>query len=123
MLEPFLTAEGLIALLSLTALEIVLGLDNIVFISILAGDLPEEQQPKARKMGLAFALITRLLLLFSISWFMGLTAPLFTLFGIEFTGRNLILLIGGVFLIGKSAYEIYEKTEDFLPAAAHPQNI
>ena len=111
MLEPFMTPAGWVSLLTLTALEIVLGLDNIVFISILSGDLPAEQQPKARKLGLAFALLTRLLLLFTISWFMGLTAPLFSVFDIQFTGRSLILLIGGIFLVGKATYEIYEKVE------------
>ena len=111
MLDPFFTAEGLMSLLTLTALEIVLGLDNIVFISILAGDLPKEQQPKARQLGLGFALLTRLLLLFTISWFMGLTAPLFSVMGLEITGRSIILLLGGSFLVGKSSYEIYEKVE------------
>tara|TARA_Y100001934_G_scaffold262596_1_gene337248 strand:+ start:1222 stop:1950 length:729 start_codon:yes stop_codon:yes gene_type:complete len=117
MLEPFLSPEGLISLISLTALEIVLGLDNIVFISILADELPEHQRAKARKMGLAFALLTRLLLLFSISWFMGLTKPLLTIWETQISGRSLILLIGGIFLIGKSTYEIYEKTE--APATNH----
>jgi predicted tellurium resistance membrane protein TerC len=111
MLDPFFTAEGLVSLLTLTALEIVLGLDNIVFISILSGDLPKEQQPKARQLGLGFALLTRLLLLFTISWFMGLTAPLFSVMGLEITGRSIILLLGGAFLVGKSSYEIYEKVE------------
>jgi predicted tellurium resistance membrane protein TerC len=111
MLDPFFTAEGLMSLLTLTALEIVLGLDNIVFISILSGDLPKEQQPKARQLGLGFALLTRLLLLFTISWFMGLTAPLFSVMGLEITGRSIILLLGGAFLVGKSSYEIYEKVE------------
>ena len=111
MLDPFFTAEGLMSLLTLTALEVVLGLDNIVFISILAGALPKEQQPKARQLGLGFALLTRLLLLFTISWFMGLTTPLFSVMGLEITGRSIILLLGGSFLVGKSSYEIYEKVE------------
>ena len=111
MLDPFFTAEGLMSLLTLTALEVVLGLDNIVFISILAGDLPKEQQPKARQLGLGFALLTRLLLLFTISLFMGLTTQLFSVMGLEITGRSIILLLGGSFLVGKSSYEIYEKVE------------
>ncbi len=110
-LTPFTTADGLIALATLTALEVVLGIDNIVFISILAGKLPPEQQPTARRLGLAFALITRLGLLFAISWIMGLTKPFFTLFEHGITGRSLILLAGGLFLIGKSSQEIYEKLE------------
>jgi len=110
-IEPFLGMQGWISLLTLTSLEIVLGLDNIVFISILSGDLPPEQQPKARRLGLGFALITRLMLLFTLSWFMGLTEPLFTLCDVEFTGKSLILLVGGIFLVGKATFEIYEKTE------------
>jgi predicted tellurium resistance membrane protein TerC len=103
----------IIALLTLTLLEIVLGIDNVIFISILAGKLPKEQQAKARKLGLGLALITRILLLCSISWLMGLTKPLFTMpiLGHPLNGRDLILLIGGLFLVGKSVVEIHDKLE------------
>src|SRR6185369_11510609 len=102
-MSAFLTADGLVALLTLTALEIVLGVDNLVFISIISGRLPAAQQPLARKVGLGLALITRLLLLFTISWMMGLTRPLFrSPLGGEISGRDLILLLGGLFLIAKA---------------------
>lgn len=103
-----------IALLTLTALEIVLGIDNVIFISILAGKLPPEQQEKARKLGLSLALIMRVLLLLSITWIMGLTKPLFTMpvLDEEISGRDLVLLIGGLFLIWKSVREVHEKLED-----------
>jgi len=102
-----------ISLLTLTALEVVLGIDNIIFISILAGKLPADQQDKARKTGLMLALVTRILLLMSISWLMGLTKPWFTLPLLDHavSGKDLILLIGGLFLIGKSVVEIHEKLE------------
>ncbi len=102
-----------ISLITLTALEIVLGIDNVIFISILSGKLPVSQQAKARQMGLLLALITRILLLFSISWLMGLTAPLFTvpILAEEISGRDLILLLGGLFLIGKSVFEVHDKLE------------
>ena len=102
-----------ISLLTLTGLEIVLGIDNIIFISILAGKLPREQQGKARQIGLMIALITRIALLCSISWLMRLTAPLFTLPVIDhgLSGRDLILGIGGLFLIAKSVHEIHGKLE------------
>jgi len=102
-----------ISLVTLTALEVVLGIDNIIFISILAGKLPAEQQDKARKTGLMLALVTRILLLMSISWLMGLTAPWFHLPVIdhEVSGKDLILFAGGLFLIGKSVMEIHEKLE------------
>lgn len=102
-----------ISLFTLTALEVVLGIDNIIFISILAGKLPAEQQDKARKMGLMLAMVTRILLLLSISWLMGLTKPWFTLPLIDHavSGKDLILLVGGLFLIGKSVMEIHEKLE------------
>jgi predicted tellurium resistance membrane protein TerC len=100
-----------IGLLTLTVLEIVLGIDNIIFISILSSKLPVEQQPKARKLGLVGAFISRVLLILSIAWIVRLTRPLFTLAGIEFSGRSLILLIGGLFLIGKATYEIHDKLE------------
>lgn len=102
-----------ISLLSLTALEIVLGIDNVIFISILAGKLPVELQAKARRLGLSLALITRVLLLLSITWLMSLTKPLFTLplLNHGLSGRDLILLVGGLFLIGKSVVEVHEKLE------------
>ena len=102
-----------ISLLTLTALEIVLGIDNVIFISILAGKLPTEQQDKARKLGLTLALVTRVILLCSISWVMSLTKVLFTVPVVDapITGKSLILLIGGLFLIGKSVVEIHEKLE------------
>lgn len=100
-----------VALLTLTTLEIVLGIDNIVFISILAGKLPVNQQAKARQVGLGLALITRILLLLSLSWVIGLTEPLFTLLGRGISGKDLILLLGGLFLIGKSTHEIHNKLE------------
>lgn len=103
--------ESLIALLTLTVLEIVLGIDNIIFISILSGKLPKEQQSKARLTGLALAMITRILLLFSIVWIMKLTLPLFTALGQEISGRDIILIGGGLFLIAKSTFEIHDKLE------------
>ncbi len=105
------TGAGLVALLTLTALEIVLGVDNIIFISILAGKLPAEQQKRARQTGLALALITRIALLLSLSWIIGLTEPLVAVFGFEVSGRDLILILGGLFLLGKSTYEIHERLE------------
>jgi predicted tellurium resistance membrane protein TerC len=92
-------------------LEIVLGIDNIIFISILSGKLPKEQQNKARLTGLAVAMISRILLLFSIVWIMKLTLPLFSVFGQEISGRDIILVAGGLFLIGKSTFEIHDKLE------------
>ena len=100
-----------IAFATLTILELVLGIDNIVFISILAGKLPPEQQAKARYIGLGLALVMRVILLFSLSWVIGLTAPLFTVFGQEISGRDLVLLVGGLFLIGKSTHEIHGSLE------------
>ncbi|NNF00686.1 MAG: TerC family protein [Pyrinomonadaceae bacterium] len=100
-----------IALATLTLLELVLGIDNIIFISILSGKLPPEQQPKARIIGLSMALIMRVILLFSLSWIIGLTEPLFTILGKSFSGRDLVLLIGGLFLIGKSTHEIHGSLE------------
>jgi predicted tellurium resistance membrane protein TerC len=100
-----------IALVTLTVLEIVLGIDNIVFISILAGKLPPHSQDRARKIGLMLAMITRVLLLMSLAWMIKLTNPIFSLFGHEFSGRDLILLGGGLFLIAKSTHEIHHKLE------------
>lgn len=122
-MEFFTTPEALISLLTLTVLEIVLGIDNIVFISILSGKLPLEQQKKARQWGLALAMITRVILLFSLSWVMSLTAQLFNLSNIigldsaewiqklSISGRDLILIMGGLFLIYKSTHEIHNKLE------------
>jgi len=100
-----------IALLTLTALEIVLGIDNIIFISILAGKLPGHQQDRARKTGLLLAMLVRIGLLFSLSWLVGLTEPLFSLLGFDLTGKALILVAGGLFLLAKSTYEIHDKLE------------
>jgi predicted tellurium resistance membrane protein TerC len=100
-----------IALLTLTFLEIVLGVDNIIFISILSGKLPPEQQPKARRLGLIGAMVTRILLLFSLAWIIKLTEPLFTALGHPVSGRDLILIGGGLFLLGKSTLEIHERLE------------
>jgi predicted tellurium resistance membrane protein TerC len=110
-LEIFTRPDTLVSLLTLTAMEIVLGIDNIVFISILTGRLPAAQQPAARRLGLGLALIMRLGLLFAISWVMSLTTPLFSVFGRDFSGRHLILLGGGLFLIGKATHEIHSKLE------------
>lgn len=106
-----LDTEMVAALVSLTVMEIVLGIDNIIFISILASRLPEEQRDRARVMGLALAVLSRLALLLSLSWVMGLKSPLFELFGHALTGRDLILIGGGGFLIAKATREIHEKIE------------
>ena len=103
--------QSWIALLTLTSLEIVLGIDNIIFISILAGKLHADQQKKARQLGLSLAMLVRIALLFSLSWVIGLTEPLFEVFGFEISGRSLILLGGGLFLLAKATYEIHEKLE------------
>jgi predicted tellurium resistance membrane protein TerC len=110
-MEWISSPEAWIALGALTLLEIVLGIDNIVFISILSNKLPEDQQPLARRVGLGMALGGRILLLLSINWVMGLTAPLFSVLAHAFSGRDLILVAGGLFLIGKSTTEIHEKLE------------
>jgi predicted tellurium resistance membrane protein TerC len=104
-------AEGWIALLTLSVLEIVLGIDNIVFISILAGKLRPEERGRARQVGLGLAMFIRIALLLSITWVMSLTSPLFAVAREEISGRDLILLIGGLFLIGKSTHEIHDKLE------------
>lgn len=110
-MESLLTVDALISLLSLTLMEIVLGIDNIIFISILCSRLPESQQDKARTLGLILALFMRIALLFAISWLVSLKTPLFELFNFEFTGRGLILIAGGIFLIYKSTTEIFDKLE------------
>ena len=103
--------EWLVALVTLTVLEIVLGIDNIIFISILAGKLPAHQQGRARSLGLLAAMVTRILLLLSLTWMIRLTAPFFSLFGHPFSGRDLILLSGGLFLIAKATSEIHGRLE------------
>src|SRR5687768_6034733 len=111
-----------IAFATLTLLEIVLGIDNIVFISILAGKLPADQQARARTVGLALAMITRVLLLLALSWMVKLTAPLFSVLGNELSGRDLILVGGGLFLVAKSTREIHHKLEgeDRTEVGGHP---
>lgn len=109
--DAFMTADAWIGLLTLTLLEIILGIDNIVFIAILTAKLPKEQQPLAYRLGLGAAMLSRIALLFAISWVMHLTSTLFTVFGEDISGRDLIMLGGGLFLIGKAVQEIYEKVE------------
>jgi len=103
--------ESWIAFLTLVALELVLGVDNVIFISILSGKLPQEQQGKARRTGIMLAVVTRILLLVSLRWIIGLDQPLFTVFHLDVSGRDLILFAGGLFLIAKSTHEIHEKLE------------
>lgn len=105
------TAENLVAFLTLTALELVLGIDNVIFVAILADDLPPNQTDLGRRLGIGLAVVTRILLLLAITWIMRLTEPVVEPFGNPISGRDLILLIGGLFLIGKSTYEIHEKLE------------
>jgi predicted tellurium resistance membrane protein TerC len=111
MFDAFLTADGLIALATLTFLEVILGVDNVIFISILAGKLPPNQQARARRLGLAAAMITRILLLMSLAWIIRLTEPLFTVLDQRFSGRDLILAGGGLFLLAKATLEIHERLE------------
>ena len=111
MFEWVASPEAWVALVTLTALEIVLGIDNIIFISILVGRLPEAQRNFARRMGLSLAMLTRLGLLFSISWVMGLTKPWFELFGMSISGRDLVLIGGGLFLLFKATHEIHNSLE------------
>ncbi len=110
-MSTLFSVQSIIPFLTLCALELILGIDNVIFISILSSKLPKNQQQKARTTGLSLAVFTRVGLLLSISWVIGLTAPLFTIFSIEFSGRNLILLFGGLFLIAKSTHEIHQKLE------------
>lgn len=110
-MDAFLTSSGLLALLTLTFLEIVLGVDNIIFISILSGKLPASQQSRARRMGLLAALGTRILLLLSLVWIITLSAPLFYILGRPISARDLILVGGGLFLIAKGTVEIHERLE------------
>jgi predicted tellurium resistance membrane protein TerC len=106
-----LTTETITALLTLTAMETVLGIDNIIFIAILVDRLPKEHQAKTRNIGITLALVIRIALLFSITWIMTLKEPLFSVFGHSFSGRDLILLGGGLFLLAKSTFEIHHKVE------------
>jgi len=111
MLDSLLTAEALVAVVTLTALELVLGVDNVIFIAILSGKLPREQQTRARAVGLALAAIGRLILLFSIVWILGLTVEVFNLFGRGLSWRDLILIAGGLFLIYKAVGELHHSIE------------
>ena len=119
------TAENLVSLISLTTMEIVLGIDNIVFLAILSQRLPAQQQKKARRLGLSLALVMRLALLFTLSTIMHLVAPLFTVLGKPISGRDLVLLGGGLFLIGKAAHEIYAKIEgaESQPGQSAPRRV
>jgi predicted tellurium resistance membrane protein TerC len=110
-MNPATDANPLIALLTLTAMEIVLGIDNVVFIAILVGRLPEDKRERIRRIGITLALAIRIGLLFTLSWLMGLTEPLFTVLGNEFSGRDLILLAGGLFLMAKASHEMHGKLE------------
>lgn len=122
-MEWLLDPYAWVALATLTALEIVLGIDNIIFISILSGKLPAAQQARARNIGLILAMGTRILLLLSLVWIMKLTTPLFSVFGNEISGRSLILIFGGLFLMGKSTLEIHEKLEGDSEHAATGKSI
>ena len=110
-MDALLSADALIALVTLTVLEVVLGVDNVIFISILAGKLPAHQQDRARRVGLLAAMGMRIALLFSLAWIVRLTAPFFTVLGQEISGRDLILLGGGLFLLAKATHEIHDKLE------------
>jgi predicted tellurium resistance membrane protein TerC len=110
-MDTFISPSGALALMTLTFLEIVLGVDNVIFISILSSKLPESQQGQARRMGLLFAMVTRILLLLFLVWIIKLTAPLFYILGRPFSGRDLILIGGGLFLLAKGTIEIHESLE------------
>ncbi len=110
-MDALLTSDGLLALVTLTFLEVILGVDNVIFISILSSKLPLGQQLKARRTGLLGAMVMRILLLLSIAWIIRLTAPLFTVLGWEISGRDLILIGGGLFLLGKATVEIHDRLE------------
>lgn len=128
-MDSLISMEALSALLTLSLMEIVLGIDNIIFIAILTGRLPKEKQPFAQKLGISMALVTRILLLFSLSWLMGLTTPLFTLLEHSFSVRDLILIFGGLFLVGKATFEIHHKVEgdgdegEMASKASHAKNM
>jgi predicted tellurium resistance membrane protein TerC len=110
-MDWLLQPENWIAFVTLVVLELVLGVDNVIFISILAGKLPQDQQKRARTTGIMLAVVTRVLLLLSLSWIIGLTQPLFTIFNFDISGRDLVLLVGGLFLLWKSVHEIHQKLE------------
>ena len=110
-MDAFLTSDGLLALVTLTFLEIILGVDNVIFISILSGKLPQRDQQKARRVGLLAAMVMRIGLLMSIAWIVRLTSPLFAVFGRGISGRDMILIGGGLFLLGKATLEIHERLE------------
>jgi predicted tellurium resistance membrane protein TerC len=110
-MDAFLTSDGLLALVTLTFLEIVLGVDNVIFISILSSKLPAADQMRARRSGLIAAMLMRIALLLSIAWIVRLTSPLFSVFGRDISGRDLILILGGLFLMGKATVEIHERLE------------
>ncbi|BBD07859.1 TerC family protein [Desulfovibrio ferrophilus] len=110
-MDALFSIENLIAFLTLSSLEIVLGIDNIVFIVVITNRLPETVRAKARNMGLVVAMVSRIVLLFAISWIMRLSDPLFAIFKHEFSGRDLVLLVGGLFLLGKATFEIHDKLE------------
>ncbi len=123
-MDTLFSIHSIIPFLTLFALELVLGIDNIIFISIISDRLPEHQRRKARTLGLLLAIITRIALLFSLSWMMNLTEPLFTIFGQDISGRDIILILGGLFLIAKSTHEIHKKLEaaeesHTVPKASH----
>ena len=110
-MDALLSSDNLIALVTLTALEVVLGVDNVIFISILAGKLPAQDQARARRVGLLAAMVMRILLLFSLAWIVRLTEPLFSVLGKAISGRDIILLGGGLFLLAKATMEIHERLE------------
>src|SRR5262245_1994039 len=110
-MDAFLTTDGILALVTLTVLEVVLGVDNVIFISILSGKLPRGQQSRARRTGLLAAMAMRIVLLLSVAWIIRLTAPLATVFGRSVSGRDLILIGGGLFLLAKATLEIHERLE------------
>jgi predicted tellurium resistance membrane protein TerC len=112
MFEWIYMPEAWVALATLLALEIVLGIDNIIFITILVGRLPDEQRDRARTLGIAFAMLSRLALLFSLAWIIGLIEPWFSIFGHEISGRDLVLIVGGLFLLAKATHEIHCSLED-----------
>src|SRR5215471_10470791 len=111
LMDAFLTSNGLLALVTLTVLEIVLGVDNVIFISILSAKLPAHDRPRARRAGLLGAMLMRIALLLSIAWVVRLTAPLFSILGRDISGRDLILIGGGLFLLAKATLEIHERLE------------